>query len=181
MPWRALGAGTPCGVTSGPAEALTARHVKPPIWLNSPPVCTAAHAAPEWPIWRQAPSPRWPAVALGSARTRLIAVARTERRFWRRREDPEPACLRSLVWLRQVPRDGKAVPRSPLYGYPERVRSRPHMERMSPRLSAALVRRVRATPRLWIIEVEGTRSGSGLLNPVAFWLFAGRCAQAQSG
>ena len=169
MPWRALGAGTLCGVTSGPAEALTARHVKPPIWLNSPPVCTAAHAAPEWPIWRQAPSPRWPAVAL------------TERRFWRRREDPETACLRSLVWLRQVPRDGKAVPRSPLYGYPERARSRPHMERMSPRLSAALVRRVRATPRLWIIEVEGTRSGSGLLNPVAFWLFAGRCAQAQSG
>src|SRR6266566_4041239 len=128
MPWRALGAGTPCGVTSGPAEALTARHVKPPIWLNSP------------PVWRQAPSPRWPAVALGSARTRLIAVARTERRFWRRREDPETACLRSLVWLRQVPRDGKAVPRSPLYGYPERARSRPHMERMSPRLSAALVR-----------------------------------------
>jgi hypothetical protein len=59
------------------------------------------------------------------------------------------------------------------------------MERMSPRLSAALVRRVRAVPRVWIVEVERTRSGRGLshghgqlLNPVAFGFLVGRCAQA---
>jgi hypothetical protein len=34
MPWRALRARTLRGVASGPAEALTARHVKPPIWPN---------------------------------------------------------------------------------------------------------------------------------------------------
>jgi hypothetical protein len=39
MPWRVLGAGTLCGVVSGPAEALTARHVNRLAWSRNQVAC----------------------------------------------------------------------------------------------------------------------------------------------